>query len=347
MKILAMKIYNMDPKEDFNNDKYAEASKSYLAALKKEYNEFKGYFLNKSKLNIQVGDVTQNQTDVIVSSDDTYLSIGGGVSASIFMASGKNLHQIAEERSKYTPAKLGDVIVTSAGRLHAKYIFHVITLASSSYREETNKSSIEIVFDGICKCFQLMSALGLKSIAFPVIGTGTAAFDYEKTLTIMVSIIAHLLEKNSDPLEATINLFGFEDKISDLSVLLNEIDNNLNSYNTKLLTKSIELVSQASSSIQSSIRSLILKSKLNLLEGEIVQANKNLEKALKLAEDNHLAPLVREINYEIKKLTKEFREWSEKIEKNTQLKEMVDSLELTKYIQIAQALTERHEESFS
>ena len=46
-------------------------------------NDEKAYQFGKSRLIIKFGDITSAMTDVIVSADDAYLSMGGGVSASI------------------------------------------------------------------------------------------------------------------------------------------------------------------------------------------------------------------------------------------------------------------------
>ncbi len=49
-------------------------------------NDEKAYQFGKSRLIIKFGDLTSAVTDVIVSADDAYLSMGGGVSASILRA---------------------------------------------------------------------------------------------------------------------------------------------------------------------------------------------------------------------------------------------------------------------
>ena len=51
----------------------------------------KTYKIGKSKLTLRFGDITTTNTQVIVSSDDYYLSMGGGVSASILKAGGNEI----------------------------------------------------------------------------------------------------------------------------------------------------------------------------------------------------------------------------------------------------------------
>ena len=67
-------------------------------------NDEKAYQFGKSRLIIKLGDLTSAVTDVIVSSDDAYLSMGGGVSASILRAGGD---AIARDARKNVPCQMG------------------------------------------------------------------------------------------------------------------------------------------------------------------------------------------------------------------------------------------------
>ncbi|MFW6296416.1 MAG: CHAT domain-containing protein, partial [Halothece sp.] len=81
--------------------------------------------INKSKLRIEYCDITQLTVDVMVSSDDIYLSMGGGVSRSILRAGGQSIWEEAQAR---TPVQLGDIAITTAGKIKAKQIFHAAVL---------------------------------------------------------------------------------------------------------------------------------------------------------------------------------------------------------------------------
>ena len=85
------------------------------------------YRFGSCSLTLEFGDITSSQADVIVSSDDYMLTMGGGVSAAILRAGGE---AVMLDAAKKTPAALGDVIVTTAGNLPAAYVFHVITIGS-------------------------------------------------------------------------------------------------------------------------------------------------------------------------------------------------------------------------
>jgi len=137
-------------------------------------NSKRTYTINKSTLTLIFGDIIESDTEVIVSCDDTYLSMGGGVSAAIKRAGG-NLVEL--DVAKKTPASLGNVVVSSAGSLPAKYIFHIITL---DFVKKTNDIK-KLITQSISKCFNLIKVMELNSISFPVIGTGHAQNNYQET----------------------------------------------------------------------------------------------------------------------------------------------------------------------
>lgn len=156
------------------------------------------YQVGGSTLSLRFGDITSSDAEVLVSSDDSYLTMGGGVSAAIRRAAG---HGILLEVAKKIPAKLGDVVVTGAGSLPAKHVFHAITIGDGPADAD------EIVATTTRKSLKLLSPLGLSSIAFPAIGAGAAGFRYEDVATNMATVIVDELREVSEPLRVTIYLF--------------------------------------------------------------------------------------------------------------------------------------------
>ena len=75
---------------------------------------------------ITYADITSVPADALVSSDDNYLSMGGGVSAAIARAAGSAL--VVDAR-KHIPLRLGDVAVTSAGQL-LRSTFSMVSLST-------------------------------------------------------------------------------------------------------------------------------------------------------------------------------------------------------------------------
>ena len=158
------------------------------------------YRFGESQLALEFGDITTSKAQVIVSSDDYYLSMGGGVSAAIRMAGG---NAIVLDATKKVPAAIGDVVVTTAGALPAQHIFHAVTIGPHI----TEMPPEEVIKQTTQRCVQLLDAMGLHSIAFPAIGAGAAGFSYEDVAVQMAEVIADDLLKRKRPVEVTIYLF--------------------------------------------------------------------------------------------------------------------------------------------
>src|SRR5687768_10748765 len=125
----------------------------------------RSYRVNQSTITLILGDITTSQADVLVSSDDYMLSMGGGVSLAIKEAAGSGYKAATRRMS---PARLADIIVTAAGRLPAKYVFHAITIGP-----RTDEIAPEaVVRHAVRKAMRLLPQLGCRSIAFPSIGSG-------------------------------------------------------------------------------------------------------------------------------------------------------------------------------
>lgn len=156
------------------------------------------YNIGNSTLTLEFGDITASVADVLVSSDDAYLSMGGGVSAAIYRAGGET---IMRDAAKKIPARLGDVVVTSAGALRAMHIFHAITIGDGSLTPQ------DIVSGATRRCLDLLQALGLRSIAFPSIGAGVAGFAYQEVAVQMADVIVDVLKDNVRSIDVTIFLY--------------------------------------------------------------------------------------------------------------------------------------------
>lgn len=153
-----------------------------------------GYQIADTRFEVIYADITGLITDAIVSSDDTYLSMGGGVSLALRMKGGPS---IQEEIKKHIPLQLGEVAVTSAGALPAKYIFHGVT---TDY-EQWEFASAPILRSIVRRALQLSDTLGVKTIAFPALGTGVADFPFQMAAQVMTDTISDYLMKGRTKIE--------------------------------------------------------------------------------------------------------------------------------------------------
>lgn len=102
--------------------------------------------------------------EAIVSSDDSALSHGGGVSAAIWSAAGSRLGPPAWRLS------VGDVHVTDAGALPARHVLHAVTL-DLDRRRTLDATAARALY---ARVLETAMAQELSTLATPLLGTGAA-----------------------------------------------------------------------------------------------------------------------------------------------------------------------------
>ncbi|MBR5068151.1 MAG: macro domain-containing protein [Bacteroidales bacterium] len=170
------------------------------------------YYYNNSTLTIIFDDILHSKAEVIVSSDDTAVDMVGGLSGAIRKAGGDYIRTDAQKKR---PAQVGDVIVSTSGDLeHQKYIFHCLTVNSEHKSEVFNgllshSDDINnyILRHSVDKCFRLMQALDLTSIAFPCIGAGLAHIPLKKVAEVMADAISSNLCITQKPFNVELYLY--------------------------------------------------------------------------------------------------------------------------------------------
>lgn len=182
------------------------------------------YTINNSTLRVIFGDITTSATDVIVSSDDAFLTMGGGVSKAIRMCASEVIYKDIE---KHIPASLGDVIVTSAVNLPHKYVFHAITISKDNRRikwvdrpDDPQDVQTFIVKHTVEKCCTLLSNLGLNSIAFPAIGAGSARIPYDLVAKEMAESLTTYLFATDEQLSIELYLMDRYGKITEMDFII-------------------------------------------------------------------------------------------------------------------------------
>lgn len=150
--------------------------------------------IGNSEVRLMAGDICESKGEVIVSSDDSRLTHRGGVSYAIASSGGDD---ISRHITNLIPVDLGDVAVTTAGNLPQKYIFHAVTIDLEKFRIIDGSLQDFIVRNAIRRSFQLMSMLKLSSIAFPVIGAGTAGIPIERACRRMAETFVEELGKTN------------------------------------------------------------------------------------------------------------------------------------------------------
>jgi O-acetyl-ADP-ribose deacetylase (regulator of RNase III) len=164
----------------------------------------RSYKFGASTVTIRLANILDSQAQVLVSSDDTHLSMKGGVSQDLLEAGGSAIKEDAKK--KINEATLGAVIVTSAGAWKASHIFHVVTREYGSPRNDDPQKQQEIIDTAIRSCIEKLVGLKLTSIAFPALGTGFAGFDPLAVAPTMAACLRKLLTERKEALDVTLHL---------------------------------------------------------------------------------------------------------------------------------------------
>lgn len=144
-------------------------------------------------------DITKVKADAIVNTVKPNAIIGDGVEYAIYNAAGKEELLKAREKLGYMPP--GEVGITPAFKLDAKYIIHVSSPVWTGiwYGERPPESVFTketiLLTDCYMKALYMAAENGCKSIAFPLLATGTYKFPKEIGMAVAVRAFTEFLKK--------------------------------------------------------------------------------------------------------------------------------------------------------
>lgn len=143
-------------------------------------------------------DITKVKADAIVNTVNPNVRIGDGVEYAIYNAAGKDKLLKAREKLGYMPP--GEVGITPAFKLDAKYIIHVSSPVWTGiwYGERPPESVFTkdtiLLTDCYMKALYMAAENGCKSIAFPLLATGTYKFPKEIGMAVAVRAFTEFLK---------------------------------------------------------------------------------------------------------------------------------------------------------
>lgn len=147
-------------------------------------------------------DITKIKADAIVNTANPNPKYDSGTDTAIYLAAGAD--ELLEERRKIGRIEEGQVAVTPAFALDAKYIFHTVGPVWNGGQQGEK----DIVRDCYVNCLNKAVELGIESIAFPLIATGNYGFPKAEALQIATSVFSSFLAEND--LDITLVVFDNE-----------------------------------------------------------------------------------------------------------------------------------------
>ena len=136
-----------------------------------------GAVIVAGRIEIQHGDLTEMNTDAIVNAANNDLQLGGGVAGAIRRKGGP---KIQAECNEIGTIPVGGAAITSGGDLKARHVIHAASM------ELGGRTSAQALRSSTAHSLRIAAQNGLKTIAFPAVGTGIAGFPVRECAEIML-----------------------------------------------------------------------------------------------------------------------------------------------------------------
>lgn len=143
-------------------------------------------FIGKTVLKIIKGDITEQDTEAIVNAANSGLLGGGGVDGAIHRAGGPQiLAECREIRARQGKLPTGQAVITSGGRLQAKYVIHTVGPVWSG----GGRGEDDFLQSAYNSSLSLARERGIKTISFPSISTGIYSFPVGRAARIALRTV--------------------------------------------------------------------------------------------------------------------------------------------------------------
>jgi O-acetyl-ADP-ribose deacetylase len=156
-------------------------------------------------LRLITGDITRVPADAIANAANSGLAGGGGVDGAIHRAGGPSImRELDQIRTRIGRCPTGGAVVTGAGNLPAKYVFHAV---GPVYRDG-NHGETELLASCYRKCLELAEEHGVHTISFPSISTGIYGYPMPDAAAVALGeVTRHLLRPDTQVREVIFVLY--------------------------------------------------------------------------------------------------------------------------------------------
>jgi O-acetyl-ADP-ribose deacetylase (regulator of RNase III) len=151
--------------------------------------------VNRSVVQIIKGDITELEVDAFVYYAQPDLALGTGTGTAISVRGGPT---IQKELDELGPVQTGEAVISSAGKLKAKYIIHAV---GPRFQEENAESKLRTT---VRNALKRAEEKGIRRIAFPAMGAGYYGIAPDLCARVMLEVIRGHLETVADFEEVTI-----------------------------------------------------------------------------------------------------------------------------------------------
>lgn len=160
--------------------------------------------VNNVDIELARGDITAESSDAVVNAANSALAGGGGVDGAIHRAGGA---AIMRECAKIGGCPAGNAVITTGGRLKAKYVIHTV----GPIYEDGEHGEARLLANAYASSLRLALDKGIKTISFPSISTGAYGYPIEDAADIAVKTVIDFVKANKGLRSVRFVLFSERD----------------------------------------------------------------------------------------------------------------------------------------
>jgi len=148
--------------------------------------------VNGTLIRLMQGDILSLQVDAVVNPANTGLAHGGGLAGQIVRRGGAVIQQ---ESDKLAPINTGDAVITTGGKLQAKFVIHTAGPVMGDGHED------EMIHRSFTSVLKLAAEKKLISLALPAVSTGIFGYPADRCARFMKKALYDFLSTRTTSLK--------------------------------------------------------------------------------------------------------------------------------------------------
>ncbi len=157
--------------------------------------------MDKSRIKVELADITEFEGDAIVNAANNSLLGGGGVDGAIHRAAGPELYDACYEVGE---CPTGEARITPGFNLPARYVIHTV----GPVWRGGNHNEAGLLASCYTESLRLAEENEIDSIAFPSISTGAYGYPHEEAAMIAIDTVKEWLGNTEFPKVVTFVCFS-------------------------------------------------------------------------------------------------------------------------------------------
>ena len=150
--------------------------------------------IGKTILELHQGDITLQDVDALVNAANSRLAGGGGVDGAIHRRGGPSI--MVDTDARYPQGcPTGSAVISTAGKLSAKYVIHAVGPVWSGGR----RGEAESLAGAYRRSLELAVEHGCRSMAFPALSTGAYRYPIDLAARTALSTAIDFLKEQGKP----------------------------------------------------------------------------------------------------------------------------------------------------